>query len=84
VRTHRYAADAQRVTEKYVKSFLGKDKIQAALQRLDRLTSSEGLAAGAQTLAVVHNLQVADNEAKKMKRLFFSPYLLLPRLTVSC
>ena len=67
-----------------MKLLLGKDKIQAVLQRLDRLTSREGLAAGAQTLAVVHNLQVADNETKNMKRLFFSPHLLLLRLTVSC
>ncbi|KAN0105623.1 Ankyrin repeat-containing domain protein [Russula decolorans] len=52
--------------KKYVKLLWGKDKIQAALQRLDRLTNDEGLAAGAQTLAVVHGL--ADNEAKKMKR----------------
>jgi hypothetical protein len=58
-----------------VKLLWGKDKIQAALQRLDRLTNDEGLAAGAQTLAVVHGL--ADNEAKKMKRLFFPPHLLL-------
>lgn len=62
----------------------GKDKIQAALQKLDRLTNDEGLAASAQTFAVVHSLQVADNETKIMKRLFFLPHLLLPRLTVSC
>jgi hypothetical protein len=65
-----------------VKLLWEKDKIQAALQRLDRLTKDEGLAAVTETLAVVHNL--ADNETKKMKRLFFPPHLLLPRLTVSC
>jgi hypothetical protein len=65
-----------------VKLLRGKDEIQAALQKLDRLTKDEGLAAGAKTLGVVYHL--ADNEMKKMKRLFFPPHLLLPRLTVSC
>jgi hypothetical protein len=53
-----------------VKFLWKKDKIQEALQRLDRLTKDEGLAAGTQTLAAVYNL--ADNETKKMTRLFFS------------
>ena len=52
-----------------MKLLWGKDKIQAALQRLDQLTKDEGLAAGAQTPDVVHSL--ADSETKKMKRLFF-------------
>lgn len=57
-----------------MKLLWGKDKIQDALQRLDRLTNDEGLAAGAQTLAVVHSL--ADNETKKMKRLCsFPPFI---------
>ena len=34
----------------------GKDKIQAALERLDRLTKDEGLLAVAQTLGVVHGI----------------------------
>ena len=34
----------------------GKDKIQAALDRLDRLTKDEGLSAVAQTLGVVHSI----------------------------
>jgi hypothetical protein len=34
----------------------GKDKIQAALERLDRLTKDEGLSAVAQTLGVVHGI----------------------------
>ena len=67
---------------KFVKLLRGKDEIQAALERLDRLTKDEGLAANAQTLGIVFNL--ADNDPKKMKRLFFPPYLLFPRLTVSC
>ena len=33
-----------------------KDKIQAALERLDRLTKDEGLSAVAQTLGVVHGI----------------------------
>ena len=69
-------------TEKYVKLLWGKDKIQAALQKLDRLTKDEGLAAGAQLLDEAHN--PTDNEAKKIKRLSFHPHLLLHRLTVSC
>ena len=34
----------------------GKNKIQAALERLDRLTKDEGLSAVAQTLGVVHSI----------------------------
>ena len=34
----------------------GKDKTQAALERLDRLTKDEGLSAVAQTLGVVHGI----------------------------
>jgi hypothetical protein len=39
-----------------VKKLWGKDKIQAALERLDRLTKDEGLSALAQTLGVVHGI----------------------------
>ena len=39
-----------------MKELLGKDKIQAALERLDRLTKDEGLSAVAQTLGVVHGI----------------------------
>ncbi|KAN0111166.1 hypothetical protein V8E52_008778 [Russula decolorans] len=44
--------------EKFVKNLWGKgkDKIQAALERLDRLTKDEGLLAVAQTLGVVHGI----------------------------
>jgi hypothetical protein len=34
----------------------GKDKIQAALEKLDQLTKDEGLSAVAQTLGVVHGI----------------------------
>jgi len=51
-----YVTYAQCVTEKFVKELLGKDKIQAALERLDRLTKDEGLSAVAQTLSVVHGI----------------------------
>jgi hypothetical protein len=53
-------ADAQHVTEKFVKLLQGKDDIHAALKRLDRLTMNEGLAAGALTLGIVHNLALGD------------------------
>ena len=39
-----------------MKKLLGRDKIQAALGRLDRLTKEEGLSAAAQTLVVVHGI----------------------------
>ena len=48
----------------------GKGKIQATLERLDRLTKDEGLSAVAQTLGVVHH---ASNETKNMKRLLSFP-----------
>ena len=51
-----YVTYAQCVTETFVKTLLGKDKIQAALERLDRLTKDEGLSAVAQTLGVVHGI----------------------------
>ena len=59
-----------------MKKLLGKrkGKIQAALERLDRLTKDEGLSAVAQTLGVVHQ---ASNEMNKMKHLWFlsSPFV---------
>ena len=51
-----YVAYAQCVTEKFMKMLWGKDKIQAALERLDRLTKDEGLSVAAQTLGVIHGL----------------------------
>jgi hypothetical protein len=39
-----------------VKNLWGKDKTQAALERLDQLTKDEGLSAVAQTLGVVHGI----------------------------
>jgi hypothetical protein len=56
VRRQIYVTYAQCVTEKFVKKLWGKDKIQAALERLDRLTKDEGLSAVAQTLGVVHGI----------------------------
>ena len=53
---HIYVARAQCVTEKFMKMLWGKDKIQTALDRLDRLTKDEGLSVAAQTLGVVHGL----------------------------
>ena len=54
-----YVTYSQCVTEKFVKTLWRKDKIQDALERLDRLTKVEGLSTGAQTLGVVHG--VADD-----------------------
>ena len=39
-----------------MKILWGKDKIQAVLEGLDRLTKDEGLSVAAQTLGVVHGL----------------------------
>jgi hypothetical protein len=39
-----------------VKKLLGEDKIQAALERLDRLTRDEGLSVAVHTLGIVHGL----------------------------
>ena len=39
-----------------MKKMWGKDEIQAALERLDRLTKDEVLSAVAQTLGVVHGI----------------------------
>jgi hypothetical protein len=72
-----YVTCAQFVTEKFVKKLRGegKDKIEGALERLDRLTKDEGLSVVAQTLG----------EVNKIKRLWFlSAALSLPRLTVFC
>jgi len=46
------------VTEKFVKKLWRKrkDKIQAALERLDRLTRDEGLSVAAHTLGVIHGI----------------------------
>jgi len=58
VRREIYVTGAQCVTEKFVKKLRGngKDKTQAALEKLDRLTKDEGLSAVAQTLGVVHGI----------------------------
>jgi hypothetical protein len=56
VRRQIYPTYPQCVTEKFVKELWGKDKIQAALERLDRLTKDEGLSALAQTLGIVHGI----------------------------
>ncbi len=62
---------------KFVKFLWREDKIQAADQRLDRLTKDEGLAAVAQALAVLKKREKTDC-------LSFPPHLLLSRLTVYC
>jgi len=49
-------AYTERSTEKFVKKILGKNDIEAVLQRLDRLTLDEARATGAQTLEVVCGL----------------------------
>ena len=51
-----YVTYTQCVIEKFVEQLLRKDKIQAALKKLDRLTKDEGLSAVAQTLGVVHGI----------------------------
>ena len=40
-----------------MKKIRGENKIEAALQRLDRLTQYEGLATGAQTLQLVNKAE---------------------------
>jgi hypothetical protein len=71
-----------------MKKLWGKDKTEAALERLDRLTKDEGLSAAAQTLGVVHgiadDMRVASNETNRTKRLLFVTPLSLPRPTVLC
>jgi hypothetical protein len=47
---------AQRNAEKFVKKLFGENDVNAALQRLDRLTQEEARTAGAQTLEVVYGL----------------------------
>ena len=51
-----YVTHAQYVAEKFLKTMRGTDKIQYALERLDRLTKDEGLSAVAQTLGIVHGI----------------------------
>ena len=47
---------AELVAEKFAKKLLGESEIEAALQRLDRLTLDEARMTGAQTLHVIHGL----------------------------
>ena len=47
---------AQWQAEKLVKKLFGDNKVDAVLQRLDRLTQDEALTAAAQTLEVVYGL----------------------------
>ena len=54
-----YVTFAQFVTEKFVKKLRGegKDKIEAVLERLDRLTKDEVLSVVAQTLGEVNKIK---------------------------
>jgi hypothetical protein len=59
-----------------VKNVRGENKIEAALRRLDRLTSDEGRATAAQTLEVVcglvrHREAVLNGERKSCMCRFF-------------
>ena len=47
---------ANRGIEKFIKRLLGERRVEATLQRLDRLTQEEGLMTGVRTLEVVHGL----------------------------
>jgi hypothetical protein len=47
---------ANRGIEKFMKRLLGERRVEATLQRLDRLTQEEGLMTGVRTLEVVHGL----------------------------
>ncbi len=47
---------AERNTVKFIKKHFGEKHVEAALQRLDRLTQDEARTAAAQTLEVVHGL----------------------------
>jgi hypothetical protein len=47
---------AELVAEKFAKKLLGESEIEAALQRLDRLTLDEARMTVAQTLQVIHGL----------------------------
>jgi hypothetical protein len=64
-RTLKYAAHwlnstislvAELVAEKFAKKLLGENEVEAALQRLDRLTLDEARMTVAQTLQVIHGL----------------------------
>jgi hypothetical protein len=80
VRHQIYVTYNRCVTEKFVKKLLekGKDKTQAALERLDRLTKDEGLSAVAQTLGVVHG--IADDMRVVMGG---APYFVISRRHLS-
>ena len=49
------------MTEKFMKKIRGENEIEAALQRLDRLTQYEGLATGAQTLQAVNKAECGSS-----------------------
>ena len=70
-----YITYVQCVTEKFLKMLWGKDKIQAALERLDRLTKDEGLLAVAQILGVVHGIADDIEGAPYFRDFFANIYL---------
>jgi hypothetical protein len=59
VRRQIYVDYAQCVTENFAKTLMKKDKIPAALEKLDRLTKEEVPSAVAQILGVVHSISRA-------------------------
>ena len=57
---------AQRVIAMFAKKLLGKNDVEAVLQRLDRLTQEETRIVAAQTLDVVHRYESAANMLKRL------------------
>ena len=60
-----------------MRNLWGKDKIQATLESLDRLTKVEGLSAGAQTLGVVHGLAEGARYFRYFLQIFVNILILL-------
>ena len=63
---------AKPVAGKFAKKLFGESEIEAALQRLDRLTLDEARMAGAQTLQVIHglanNMRVVMDDINRINR----------------
>jgi hypothetical protein len=64
----------KRSAEKFIDKLRGENEIEAALQRLDRLTHDEGRTTAAQTLEIVHGLAQnmrADSAGEICERMSF-------------
>ena len=75
---------AQRAAGTFARKLFGDDKIKAVLKRLDRLTQDEERTAVAQTLSVVHRLDLKTDKIERSSFPNSCPFLPEPKVSCRC